>query len=256
MVCLLLFTFFASGAGWAQKLPMPKAKKPPAKTEEAAPPAQLQTPEQVDAHMGSLTDEQARKELAQVLKSQAAAKAALDESGLAINFRESRLGLFFYRMVDTASSLIKRLSGTLSEEVITLLHSDAARRGTRFSLRLAPRLTAVHGDKIQLQQVALNLVLNAFEAIQACREAECEVLIRTWRQEGEILAAVTDSGNGIPAGETEKIFKAFYTTKPQGLGMGLSICRSIITSHQGRLWAENNPERGATFYFSLPAAAS
>lgn len=141
-------------------------------------------------------------------------------------------------------------------EVVTLLHSDAARRGTTFSLKLDPRLPAVQGDKIQLQQVALNIVLNAFEGMQACPDAERGVLIRTWRQEARILAAVTDSGNGIPAGETEKIFKAFYTTKPQGLGMGLSICRSIITSHQGRLWAENNPNRGATFYISLPAATT
>ncbi len=141
-------------------------------------------------------------------------------------------------------------------EVVRLLHSDAARRGTEFSLKLDPRLPAVQGDKIQLQQVALNLVLNAFEAMQECPGVERGVLIRTWRQDSGILAAVTDNGNGIPAGETDKIFNAFYTTKPHGLGMGLSICRSIINSHQGRLWAENNPDRGATFYFSLPAATT
>lgn len=138
-------------------------------------------------------------------------------------------------------------------EVVTLLKSDAARRDTKVSLELDAGLPAVQGDRIQLQQVALNLLLNAFEAMKECQGLERGVLIRAWQKDSEILAAVTDSGKGIPAGETEKIFKAFYTTKPQGLGMGLSICRSIINNHQGRLWAENNPDRGATFYFCLPA---
>jgi PAS domain S-box-containing protein len=141
-------------------------------------------------------------------------------------------------------------------EVVTLLNSDAARRNTKVSLELDLRLPAVQGDRIQLQQVALNLVLNAFEAMKECSFVGRRLLIRTWQQDSEILAAVTDSGKGISAGETEKIFNAFYTTKPHGLGMGLSICHSIIKGHQGRLWAENNPDRGATFYFSLPAAAA
>lgn len=145
---------------------------------------------------------------------------------------------------------------TVFQEVEVLLHSDAARRGIAFSLDLDPGPLLVQGDKIQLQQVVLNLVLNAFEAAKACRDAERRVLIRTYRRGDEILAAVIDNGVGIPGGETEKIFKAFYTTKLQGLGLGLSICRSIITSHQGWIWAENNPDRGATFYISIPSAAS
>lgn len=115
-LCVFIIAIIAL-AGMAQAQKMPKSKPPKAevKSEEVAAPAQPQTPEQVDAHISSLTDGQARKELAQVLKSQAAAKAVLDESGPGINFRESRLGLFFYRMIDNASSLIKKLSGTLSE---------------------------------------------------------------------------------------------------------------------------------------------
>ena len=81
------------------------------------------------------------------------------------------------------------------------------------------------------------------------------MLIRTWQKGAEVLAAVADSGRGLPAEETEKIFKPFYTTKPQGLGMGLSISRSIINRHQGRIWVENNPDRGATFFMSLPVPA-
>ena len=115
-------------------------------------------------------------------------------------------------------------------------------------------LPFVQGDRIQLQQVALNLLLNAFEAMNEHPNKNRQVLIRTGLKDSQILAAVTDNGNGIPIAEAEKIFNPFYTSKPQGLGMGLSICRSIINSHHGRLWAENNPDGGATFYFSLPAA--
>jgi len=115
MVCLLLFIFIADGSAWGQKLPKPKAKKPEVKSEEVAVPAPPQTPEQVDAFMGSLTDEKARQVLAQMLRHQTAAKAASNEDGVVIKSRESGLGAIFYRMIDNASSLIKKLSGTLTE---------------------------------------------------------------------------------------------------------------------------------------------
>ena len=139
-------------------------------------------------------------------------------------------------------------------EVIGLLHSDAVIRDVKIATEFDPGVCLVRGDRIQLQQVALNLILNAFEAMNDSPRRERRVLIRTWRRDSEILAAVIDSGRGIPEGETEKIFKPFYTSKPQGLGMGLSISRSIITRHQGRIWLENNPDGGATFYFTLPAS--
>jgi two-component system sensor histidine kinase DctS len=82
------------------------------------------------------------------------------------------------------------------------------------------------------------------------------VLIRTGLKDSQVLAAVTDGGKGVAPGEAEKLFQPFYTTKPQGLGMGLSISFSIIKRHQGRIWFENNPDGGATFYFSLPAATA
>jgi PAS domain S-box-containing protein len=144
---------------------------------------------------------------------------------------------------------------SIFEETIGLLHSDAVIRDIYLSTELGAGLPLVPGDRIQLQQVALNLILNAFEAMNDQPRGKRRVLIRTMRKDSEILAAVADSGGGIPPGETEKIFKPFYTTKPQGLGMGLSISRSIINRHQGRIWAENNPDRGATFYFSLPVPA-
>jgi PAS domain S-box-containing protein len=140
-------------------------------------------------------------------------------------------------------------------EVWGLLRSDAVIRDVKISSELDPMLPLVRGDRIQLQQVALNLILNAFEAMNEQPNGDRQVLIRTGLKDSRVLAAVTDNGNGIPIEDAEKIFKPFYTSKPQGLGMGLSICRSIINRHHGRLWAENNPDRGATFYFSLPVSA-
>jgi len=140
-------------------------------------------------------------------------------------------------------------------EVVGLLRSDAVIRDVKVSSELDPMLPLVQGDRIELQQVALNLILNAFEAMNEQPNGDRQVLIRTGLKDSRVLAAVTDNGNGIPIEDAEKIFKPFYTSKPQGLGMGLSICRSIINRHHGRLWAENNPDRGATFYFSLPVSA-
>jgi len=113
VTCLLLFFFFGHGTVWAQKMPMPKAKKPEVKSEGVAVPAHLQTPEQVEAFIGPLTDEQARQVLAQVLKRQAAANSARDERGSVVRGRDSGLGGVFYRMADKASALIKKLSWTL-----------------------------------------------------------------------------------------------------------------------------------------------
>jgi len=144
---------------------------------------------------------------------------------------------------------------SIFQETIGLLHSDAVIRDVKVTTELDPRISCVRGDRVQLQQVALNLILNAFEAMNEQPRGEKRVLIRTWQKDSEVLAAVADSGVGISAGETEKIFKPFYTTKPQGLGMGLSISRSIINRHQGRIWVANNPDRGATFFLSLPVPA-
>ena len=141
---------------------------------------------------------------------------------------------------------------SIFQEVIGLLHGDVVIRDVKVTTELDPRASLMLGDRIQLQQVALNLILNAFEAMHDCPRGEQRVLIRTWQKDSEIVAAVTDNGRGVPAGETETVFKPFYTTKPQGLGMGLSISRSIINRHQGRIWVENNSDGGATFYFSLP----
>jgi signal transduction histidine kinase len=90
--------------------------------------------------------------------------------------------------------------------------------------------------------------------IEAMREAGGELTIRTRQEEREVLVSVSDTGVGLPAGQAEQIFNAFFTTKPGGTGMGLAICRSILEAHEGRLWAADNEGRGASFHFSLPAA--
>lgn len=141
-------------------------------------------------------------------------------------------------------------------EIALFLNSDAVMRNIKVSLNLDPQLPLVQGDRIQLQQVALNLVLNAFDSLSEQPRRECRVQIRTELKNSKVVAAIEDNGIGLSGGNAEKIFEPFYTTKAEGLGMGLSICRSIILRHQGHIWVENNPGEGATLFFSLPAAST
>ena len=111
----------------------------------------------------------------------------------------------------------------------------------------------MRGDKVQLQQVVLNLLLNAFDAMKDCPANEREVKVRAETTESGLLRlAVRDRGPGLRGDNLDKVFQPFYTTKRDGLGMGLSMSRSIIEAHGGRVWAENNPDRGAPFYGTLP----
>lgn len=144
---------------------------------------------------------------------------------------------------------------SLINDVLQLLHSDAVLHNVRVTLESDPGLPPVRGDKVQLQQVMLNLLLNAFDAMAHCPVGERAVAVRAQREGTEkIKVAVCDHGPGLAGDKLEKIFHPFYTTKRTGLGMGLSISRSIAEAHGGRLWVENNSERGATFFFTLPAA--
>jgi PAS domain S-box-containing protein len=138
-------------------------------------------------------------------------------------------------------------------EIGLLVHSDAVLRDVRILLDVSSDLPCVRGDKVQLQQVLINLLLNAFDAIKDCPTEEREVLLRAESNgAGVVEVSVSDRGSGLSGDKLDKIFQPFYTTKGEGLGMGLSICRSIIEAHGGRLWAENNPDRGATFSFTVP----
>jgi PAS domain S-box-containing protein len=138
------------------------------------------------------------------------------------------------------------------DDVVSLLHSDSILHNVRVSLEIGRKLPLVRGDKIQLQQVVLNLLLNAFDAMKDCPAHERQVIVRGESEDSAVKVAVRDRGIGLTGDKRDKIFQPFYTTKRDGLGMGLSICRSIIEAHSGRLWAENNPDRGATFFFTLP----
>ncbi len=135
-------------------------------------------------------------------------------------------------------------------EIAGLLKNETARQSMTMHLELADNAPKVVGDHVQLQQVFMNLMLNAIEAMKdTCGELTIESQLT---QEGGLLISVIDTGVGLPAENADRIFDAFYTTKPEGSGMGLAISRSIIESHGGRLWAETNSGRGATFRFTLP----
>jgi PAS domain S-box-containing protein len=139
-------------------------------------------------------------------------------------------------------------------EVIELTRSEAMKNGVLVQTELVEDLPPVQGDRVELQQVILNLILNAIEAMSGTNEGPRKLLITTERAEpGDVLVAVRDSGPGLAPGALENLFKAFHTTKPNGLGLGLSISRSIVEAHDGRLWASPNAPRGAVFQFTLPA---
>jgi PAS domain S-box-containing protein len=138
-------------------------------------------------------------------------------------------------------------------EVVALTRREAAKNGVAVQTQLADGLPLIHGDRVQLQQVLLNLVINAIEAL-GLTEGVRELQISTTKDElGGVLVAVRDTGPGLAPGMIEAVFEAFYTTKLSGLGLALSICRSIIEAHGGQLWASANAPRGCTFQFTVPA---
>jgi PAS domain S-box-containing protein len=138
------------------------------------------------------------------------------------------------------------------QEVVMLARNEAARKGVTLRMDLAADLPPVLGDRVQLQQVILNLVMNGVEAMASALARPRELLIHSRQYESDkALVAVRDSGVGLDGQDLEKIFDAFYTTKPQGMGMGLAISRSIVEDHGGRLWAAPNDGPGATFQFTL-----
>jgi len=145
------------------------------------------------------------------------------------------------------------LNGAINE-VIGLTRSMIVRNGVSVQTQLADALLPVQGDRVQLQQVVLNLILNAVEAMGSVEAGARELLIRTEHDDAGVLVVVRDSGPGIDPTHLKRVFEPFYTTKSGGTGMGLSICRSIIDAHGGRLWAEANRPRGTVFQFTLPNA--
>jgi C4-dicarboxylate-specific signal transduction histidine kinase len=141
----------------------------------------------------------------------------------------------------------------LIEDVIELLHHDLGRKGITVHRRCDPRLPMVSGDPIQLQQVLLNLLVNASEAIALAPDGPREITVETARRRPRWVGiAIRDTGVGVKDGDVEQIFQRFVSSKPEGLGMGLSISRSIVEAHGGRIEATTNPDRGLTLHVELP----
>jgi len=138
------------------------------------------------------------------------------------------------------------------EEMLTLLKCEADVCSVAMRADLAAELPTIMADRVQLQQVLMNLMVNGIEAM---KDSGGELTVKSQLQDGQLEFSVSDTGVGLPTEKMDQIFSAFFTTKPEGSGMGLAISRSIVESHGGRLWATANDGRGATFHFTLPTAA-
>jgi C4-dicarboxylate-specific signal transduction histidine kinase len=148
------------------------------------------------------------------------------------------------------------LIGSVIRDALALSRSSVEFAGVRVETDIPIGLPRVRGDPVQLLQVLLNLVMNGCESMSRTPLAERRLVVRVVEGEREgdfVEVRVSDSGAGLPPGAEQRVFEPFYTTKQNGLGLGLSICRSIVTTHGGRLWAENNPGRGTTFHLTLHA---
>lgn len=141
-------------------------------------------------------------------------------------------------------------------EVIALVRSEIQRNNVALEIQLSEQVPVILADRVQLQQVILNLMMNAIEAMSGLSEGPRGLLVRSGSDESKhVVISVQDSGPGFDAESLEHLFDAFYTTKLQGLGMGLAISRSIVEGHGGRLWATANAPRGAVFQFRLPVTS-
>jgi signal transduction histidine kinase len=163
----------------------------------------------------------------------------------------SRLRSFYKKGIPPQREIID--VNEIIREIAVLLGDEALRHSVRIRSELDEHMADILADRVQLQQVFMNLMLNAIEAM---KDTGGELTIRAGLSpEGQLLISISDTGIGLPAENSERIFDAFHTTKPQGTGMGLAITRSILESHGGRIWAIANHGAGATFHFTLPVEA-
>jgi signal transduction histidine kinase len=177
---------------------------------------------------------------------EAAARVVMDGNRAAETI--NRMRSFYKKGAPAQPELVD--VGEIIREMTALLRSEAARWSISVHLKLADCIPNARADRVQLQQVFMNLMLNAIEAMRETG-GNLEISMQV-DHDKRLLIAVSDTGVGLPAAKANMIFDAFFTTKPQGTGMGLAITRSIIEAHGGRLWATDNPGRGATFQFTLP----
>ncbi len=146
--------------------------------------------------------------------------------------------------------------GDLLSTVLTLANSTLTERNVRLEAHIDGSIPAVSGDRVELQQVLLNLILNACESMSnnAASDRRIQVIAALDDDRRTVRTSVLDCGSGIDAGQLERVFDPFFTTKKRGLGLGLAVCQSIVAAHKGRLWATNNTDRGAAFHFALPVS--
>lgn len=176
--------------------------------------------------------------------------AACDQR--AVDILRSLRGLFIERENDFTAADIN----AIIVEVAGALRDPLAHGKIRLTLNLVGHLPAVAADPVQLRQVLRNLLINAIEALSSQPPGARSIEVRTRRREAAAIeVAVRDTGAGIDPIQFERVFDPFFTTKPHGLGVGLALCRQIVVSHRGRLWADNHPAGGAVFQFTLPAGA-
>ena len=142
----------------------------------------------------------------------------------------------------------------VARDVLELTHSDLLLRRMPITTALSSEIPPVMGDRVQLQQVMLNLILNACDAMSTVEPADREITLTTVADDGFVQIAIADRGIGIPEGQLDSVFDPFVTHRAHGLGLGLTISRSIVLAHRGRIQAENNADRGATFRCFLPVA--
>jgi C4-dicarboxylate-specific signal transduction histidine kinase len=142
------------------------------------------------------------------------------------------------------------------QDVLKLVRNDLINQHVIADTDLAQNLPSIIGDRVQLQQVLLNLVLNACDAMTNHDSSERQLLIASNLENGTVQLSVTDRGCGIPEKKRDQVFERFFTTKKEGMGLGLSVCRTIIDAHRGKIWATNDADRGATFHFSVPINGS
>jgi len=142
------------------------------------------------------------------------------------------------------------------QDVLKLMRNDLANQGVTVQTELAENLPAVQGNRVQLQQVLLNLMLNGCEAMIDCDSSKRQLVITSGMENGAVHVAVKDRGGSIPEETMERVFEPFFTTKADGMGLGISVCRTIIEAHRGNICVRNNAEGGATFHFSIPCTYS
>jgi PAS domain S-box-containing protein len=177
--------------------------------------------------------------------------------------RVVRSGIRVTELVDRTHAFVRKESARKDSveineaisEVIELTRGEVVKNRVQVVTRLAKDLPVIQGNRVQLQQVMMNLIVNAVEAMSQTSDCRRKLLISTQVEADGILVAVRDSGPGLAESAIERAFEAFYTTKPTGLGMGLSICRSIVEDHGGRLWVVANAPTGAAFQFTIPIAS-